>query len=120
MSWKNDDIAVPNDGDERPAIGVSELKSGDSMTLNFEHEGEKFHSDKYGEGVRFDVAFAESDVPISRDGTDLAEGDRVTLVTWSSPLLGELASLDALTGNQVKITREGTGYQSDYTVEVVS
>lgn len=113
--WRNTDLANPGDGDDGPVVTVSMLGDGDAMTMTFRGDGETFHSEKYGEGVRIPATLIDgSDL----SGDDLpADGDDVTLVTWSSRLLAALAdTFPDLDGETARIEKIGDGLEVDYSV----
>jgi hypothetical protein len=113
--WKDDDDLMNSpDPDTRPLIGVSHMGLDDSMTLAFEDAGEKIDT-KYGPSVGFDAELVETDGRPTDDGGSVIEPDTaVRFMTDSSRLLPKLAQVE-LPGT-VEIVREGTGYDSAYSV----
>jgi len=121
MSWQ--DYGDSEEQDDEPAITLGDLRDGETVTLAFRAEPETFDSD-YGEAVRVEATFLESDYTWEPDGQDepVANGDDVVLVTWSKRLVSALAEQhDAvgIVGEAFRIVKTGSGYETDYSVEHV-
>lgn len=121
MSWES--YADSEEQDDEPAITLGDLRDGESVTLAFKAEPETFDTD-YGEAVRVEATFLESDFTWNPDDHDGAveNGDDVVLVTWSKRLVGALAEAHgeaSIVGDGFEITKSGTGYETTYTVDRV-
>ena len=121
MSWQ--DYGESEEQDDEPAITLGDLRDGETVTLAFRAEPETFESD-YGEAVRVEATFLESDYKWQPDDADepVTNGDNVVLVTWSKRLVSALAEQhDAvgIVGEAFRIIKTGSGYETDYSVEHV-
>ena len=121
MSWQ--DYGETEETDDEPAITLGDLRDGESVTLAFRAEPETFDSD-YGEAVRAEATFLECETYDWEhdDGTPVENGDGVVLVTWSKRLvaaLGEAHDEDPIVGDAFEISKDGTGYETNYTVSRV-
>jgi hypothetical protein len=109
--------------DDLPAITFGDLRDGEAATLTVEAEPEGFHSDDYGPGVRAEVEFIDSDYTFTtEDGAAVEAGDEAVLVTWSKRLVRALSEAKSeaggIVGEEVTITKHGSGFDTDYSVEV--
>jgi hypothetical protein len=121
MSWQ--DYGETDEQNDEPAITLGDLRDGEAVTLAFHAEPETFDSD-YGEAVRVEATYLDSDYTWSPEGHngDVENGDGVVLVTWSKRLVAALADAhgeESIVGDAFRITKSGTGYETDYTVERV-
>lgn len=121
MSWKD----KANDGstdDDHAVMTLGDLRGGEQVVFTVEEEPETFDSE-YGEGVRVDGQFVESDFTFTDDdGNTVREGDAVRLLTWSSRLVGAMADHDddhGLVGDTIAVIKvSGDGpYDTSYDVE---
>jgi hypothetical protein len=90
------------------------------VVLAFRAEPETFESD-YGEGVRAEASYLDcpSYTWEHDDGSDVENGDDVVLVTWSTRLVGALASAhdsESIVGDAFKIEKSGSGYDVSWAV----
>lgn len=124
MAWQ--DFGDTADGDDRPAISLGDLRSGETVTLEVAEEPEMFDSEEYGEGVRVPVKFVESDYTFETttgagEEVEVDEGMDVVLITWSKRLVRALRTYaeenGALVGETVTIEKKGSGYDTTYSVE---
>lgn len=109
--------------DDLPAITFGDLRDGEGATLTVEAEPEAFHSDEYGPGVRAEVTYVDSDYTFRDEGGDaVGTGDAAVLVTWSKRLTRALAAAKdeagGIVGETVRITKHGSGFDTDYTVDL--
>lgn len=121
-SWEQFGEQDDND-DDLPSITFGDLRDGEAATLVVLAEPEGFHSDDYGPGVRAEVEFRDSDYTFRTDDDDpITEGDEAVLVTWSKRLVRALSEAKAdaggIVGETVTITKHGSGFDTDYSVEV--
>jgi hypothetical protein len=112
-----------DDDDDLPAITFGDLRDGEAATLVILAEPEGFHSDDYGPGVRAEVEFRDSDYAFRTDEDEaVEEGDEAVLVTWSKRLVRALSeakdAAGGIVGEEVTITKHGSGFDTDYSVEV--
>jgi hypothetical protein len=112
-----------DEDDDLPAITFGDLRDGEAATLTILAEPEGFHSDDYGPGVRAEVEFVEADYQFHTDDDEaVEEGDACVLVTWSKRLVRALSEAKSeaggIVGEEVTITKQGSGFDTDYTVEV--
>lgn len=118
MSWQA--YGDQEEMDDEPAITLGDLRDGETVTLAFRAEPETFDSD-YGEAVRAEATFLESDYVWEPDGHgEVENGDGVVLVTWSKRLVRALAEAhadDSIVGDAFVIEKRGTGYETEYSVE---
>jgi len=119
MSWQ--DFGEDEEQDDEPALTVGDaLRDGDHVVLAFRAEPETFESD-YGEGVRAEATYLDcpSYTWEHDDGSDVENGDDVVLVTWSTRLVGALASAhdsESIVGDAFKIEKSGSGYDVSWAV----
>jgi hypothetical protein len=112
-----------DDEQDLPAITFGDLRDGEAATLTVLAEPEGFHSDDYGPGVRAEVEYVDADYAFTTDdGEAVEEGDEAVLVTWSKRLVRALSEAKAdaggIVGETVTITKHGSGFDTDYSVEV--
>ena len=116
----DDDLTEPTETDDRPLMGVTggqRARAGDSYTLAFTSDGEKTQTAQ-GERVQFDARLLDATFsPDDGDGSTIAEGDDVVLMTGSSRFLSSLKPFAPVGGDVLRVTVEGTGYDAEYRVE---
>lgn len=121
MSWtENDELTEVSDMDNRPILGVTggdRVRVGDEYVLTFEDDGEEIDT-KQGLRAAFDAVLEEATfAPVNGDGDDIPEGSEVRFMTGSSRFLSELAPHMPVAGKTFRVTIDGTGYDSAYTIE---
>lgn len=106
---------------------LGDLRDGDTAVVTVREGPEPFTSDyadpgEENDALRVPVEFHAADYDYeTEDGEAFADGDHVTLITWSNRFIRALASYDDevdgdLVGDRVEIQKFGRGYDVQYRV----
>lgn len=111
MSWR-DEVS-----EERPTVGLGALEDS-PLEVRFQGEGEMSET-KHGDALKVRCEIQDSPAGYTdMNGSELAEGDEVYLMSSSNRFMAALAGFaDDLEGRKAEITADGESFDRTYNVE---